>query len=126
MRATDNQGSFLNRISIRRNQVVSMDGNHEQELEDLELFQMLTLEEDKDNAFLNELEALSRLNHKNLVRLLGFCEDSNERVLVYEFMQNGTLHALSLSFKTTAERIPNVLELLELLQVRLTFASGIL
>lgn len=39
MRATDNQGSFLNRISIRRNQVVSMDGNHEQELEDLELFQ---------------------------------------------------------------------------------------
>ncbi|XP_059461459.1 serine/threonine-protein kinase-like protein CCR4 [Corylus avellana] len=49
-------------------------------------------EEDKDNAFLNELEALSRLNHKNLVRLLGFCEDSNERVLVYEFMQNGSLH----------------------------------
>lgn len=49
-------------------------------------------EEDKDNAFINELEALSRLNHKNLVRLLGFCEDSNERVLVYEFMQNGTLH----------------------------------
>ncbi|KAK7839290.1 protein ROH1A [Quercus suber] len=39
MPATDNQGSFLNRISIRRNQVVSMDGNHEQELEDLELFQ---------------------------------------------------------------------------------------
>ncbi|KAA8520868.1 hypothetical protein F0562_011541 [Nyssa sinensis] len=39
MRATDNQGSFLNRISIRRNQVVSMEGNHEQELEDLEFFQ---------------------------------------------------------------------------------------
>ncbi|KAK3020215.1 hypothetical protein RJ639_046847 [Escallonia herrerae] len=39
MPATDNQGSFLNRISIRRNQVVSMDGGHEQELEDLDLFQ---------------------------------------------------------------------------------------
>lgn len=39
MRPTDNQSSFLNRISIRRNQVVSMDGNHEQELEDLEFFQ---------------------------------------------------------------------------------------
>ncbi|XP_059662282.1 protein ROH1A [Cornus florida] len=39
MWATDSQGSFLNRISIRRNQVVSMEGNHEQELEDLELFQ---------------------------------------------------------------------------------------
>lgn len=35
----ENQGSFLGRISIRRNQVVSMDGNHEQDLEDLEFFQ---------------------------------------------------------------------------------------
>ncbi|XWS23430.1 hypothetical protein CRYUN_Cryun28dG0013400 [Craigia yunnanensis] len=49
-------------------------------------------QEDKDNAFVNELEYLSRLHHKNLVRLLGFCEDFNERVLVYEYMNNGTLH----------------------------------
>ncbi|KAM7491435.1 hypothetical protein LguiA_034356 [Lonicera macranthoides] len=39
MPATDNQGSFLNRISIRRNTVAAMDNNHDQELEDLELFQ---------------------------------------------------------------------------------------
>ncbi|KAK0576454.1 hypothetical protein LWI29_017780 [Acer saccharum] len=49
-------------------------------------------QEDKDNAFLNELESLSRLHHRNLVRLLGFCEDYNELVLVYEFMSNGSLH----------------------------------
>lgn len=49
-------------------------------------------QEDKDSAFINELESLSRLHHKNLVRLLGFCEDSNERVLVYEYVHNGTLH----------------------------------
>ncbi|XP_022850597.1 serine/threonine-protein kinase-like protein CCR4 [Olea europaea var. sylvestris] len=49
-------------------------------------------QDDKDNAFLNELEFLSRLNHKNLVRLLGYCEDSNELLLVYEYMNNGTLH----------------------------------
>ncbi|XP_047156276.1 protein ROH1-like [Vigna umbellata] len=36
---TENQGSFLGRISIRRNQVMSMDGTHDQEMEDLELFQ---------------------------------------------------------------------------------------
>ncbi|KAL8482543.1 hypothetical protein ACS0TY_028013 [Phlomoides rotata] len=48
-------------------------------------------QEDKDSAFLNELEFLSRLNHKNLVRLLGYCEDSNELALVYEYMENGTL-----------------------------------
>nr|XP_023888306.1 receptor-like cytoplasmic kinase 176 [Quercus suber] len=45
-----------------------------------------------DNAFLNELKALSLLNHKNLVCLLGFYEDSNERILVYDNMKNGTLH----------------------------------
>ncbi|XP_055835784.1 serine/threonine-protein kinase-like protein CCR4 [Solanum dulcamara] len=49
-------------------------------------------QEDKDSAFLNELEFLSRLNHKNLVRLFGYCEDNNERVLVFEYMNNGTLH----------------------------------
>ncbi|KAF8049006.1 hypothetical protein N665_2330s0005 [Sinapis alba] len=37
--ATEFQGSFLSRISIRRNQIISMDINHEQELEELEYFQ---------------------------------------------------------------------------------------
>ncbi|KAF3957846.1 hypothetical protein CMV_017184 [Castanea mollissima] len=45
-----------------------------------------------DNAFLNELKVLSLLNHKNLVCLLGSYEDSNERILVYDNMKNGTLH----------------------------------
>ncbi|KAJ8759494.1 hypothetical protein K2173_007107 [Erythroxylum novogranatense] len=49
-------------------------------------------QEDKDTAFVHELESLSRLHHKHLVRLLGFCESSNERILVYEYMHNGTLH----------------------------------
>ncbi|XP_061359401.1 serine/threonine-protein kinase-like protein CCR4 [Gastrolobium bilobum] len=49
-------------------------------------------QEDKDNAFVNELESLSRLHHKNLVRLLGFYEDMNERILVYDYMNNGSLN----------------------------------
>ncbi|XP_057457044.1 serine/threonine-protein kinase-like protein CCR4 [Lotus japonicus] len=49
-------------------------------------------QEDKDNAFVNELESLSRLHHKNLVRLLGFYEDNSERILVYEYMSNGSLN----------------------------------
>ncbi|XP_073142287.1 serine/threonine-protein kinase-like protein CCR4 [Henckelia pumila] len=48
--------------------------------------------EDKDSAFLNELEFLSRVNHKNLVRLLGYCEEGDELVLVYEYMSNYSLH----------------------------------
>uniref|UniRef100_A0A7N2LLT4 Protein kinase domain-containing protein n=1 Tax=Quercus lobata TaxID=97700 RepID=A0A7N2LLT4_QUELO len=47
---------------------------------------------DNKNATKNEYEDLSCLNHKNLVRLLGFCKDRNVRVVVYEYMENGTLH----------------------------------
>ncbi|KAH7681468.1 Non-specific serine/threonine protein kinase protein [Dioscorea alata] len=47
---------------------------------------------DKEYAFLSELALLSRVNHKNLVRLLGYCVEHHERVLVYEFMPNGSLH----------------------------------
>ncbi|OEL20434.1 Serine/threonine-protein kinase-like protein CCR4 [Dichanthelium oligosanthes] len=47
---------------------------------------------DHEAAFVSELALLSRVNHKNLVRLLGFCADGGERILVYEYMPNGTLH----------------------------------
>ncbi|ONM19433.1 Serine/threonine-protein kinase-like protein CCR4 [Zea mays] len=47
---------------------------------------------DRETAFDSELTALARANHKNIVCLLGCCADSGERVLVYEFMANGTLH----------------------------------
>ncbi|KAF6171096.1 hypothetical protein GIB67_020575 [Kingdonia uniflora] len=49
-------------------------------------------QDDKENAFLAELTHLSRVNHKNLVRLFGFCEEGDEHLLVYEFMSNGTLY----------------------------------
>lgn len=51
-----------------------------------------TKREEKEYAFLSELGLLSRVNHKNLLRLIGYSDDTNERVLVYEFMANGTLH----------------------------------
>ncbi|XP_040385047.1 serine/threonine-protein kinase-like protein CCR4 [Oryza brachyantha] len=47
---------------------------------------------DRETAFNSELTALARANHKNIVCLLGCCADSGERVLVYEYMANGTLH----------------------------------
>ncbi|KAK9725110.1 hypothetical protein RND81_05G123200 [Saponaria officinalis] len=42
--------------------------------------------------FHNELDLLSRLNHAHLLNLLGYCEEAEERLLVYEFMAHGSLH----------------------------------
>jgi serine/threonine protein kinase len=58
-------------------------------------------QEDNDSAFVNELESLSRLHHKNLVKLLGFYEDKNERILVYEYMNNGSLNDHLHKFQTS-------------------------
>lgn len=39
----------------------------------------------------NEVQVLATLQHKNLVRLHGFCVHQNEIILVYEFIKNGRL-----------------------------------
>ncbi|KAF2317300.1 hypothetical protein GH714_019757 [Hevea brasiliensis] len=41
--------------------------------------------------FKTEIELLSRVHHKNLVSLLGFCFDQGEQMLIYEFVPNGSL-----------------------------------
>lgn len=86
-------------------------------------------EEDKDKAFLNELESLSRVNHKNLVRLLGFCEERGELALVYEYMKNGTLHDLLHGHGPPERRrqgpIPPLMTWTARLRVALQAAQGI-
>ncbi|KAK2354727.1 L-type lectin-domain containing receptor kinase IX.1 [Trifolium repens] len=41
--------------------------------------------------YVTEVKVISQLRHRNLVKLLGWCHDKGEFLLVYEFMPNGSL-----------------------------------
>ncbi|XP_078160103.1 protein kinase superfamily protein [Carex rostrata] len=44
-----------------------------------------------EREFQTEVALLSRLHHRNLVNLVGYCVDKGQRILIYEFMSNGSL-----------------------------------
>ena len=62
-----------------------------------------------DNEFLNEANLISRIQHKNLVKLLGFCVESSERLLVYEFLQNSSLDKIIFGFVLACSLTANYL-----------------
>ena len=43
------------------------------------------------NEFEAEIAVLTKVRHRHLVALLGYCANDNERLLVYEYMPQGTL-----------------------------------
>ncbi|KAG6738301.1 hypothetical protein POTOM_057912 [Populus tomentosa] len=44
-----------------------------------------------ETKFRAEITVIGQTYHRNLVRLLGFCVEGSRRVLVYEYLRNGTL-----------------------------------
>ncbi|XP_047311006.1 receptor-like serine/threonine-protein kinase ALE2 [Impatiens glandulifera] len=48
---------------------------------------------DGDREFIAEIEMLSRLHHRNLVKLIGMCFEEHIRCLVYELIPNGSIES---------------------------------
>ncbi|CAI9291401.1 unnamed protein product [Lactuca saligna] len=72
-----------------------------------------------EREFRAEMQVIGKTHHKNLVRLFGYCAEGKERLLVYEYMSNGTL--ADRLFRS--ETLPNWSERV---QIALDVARGIL
>ncbi|XP_023764482.1 receptor-like protein kinase HERK 1 [Lactuca sativa] len=55
--------------------------------------------------FLTEIQLLSRYKHPNLVSLLGYCDEDNEKILIYEYAKYGSLDRF-LSMSNTRFQVP--------------------
>ena len=57
--------------------------------------------EQGEKQFRMEVATISSTHHWNLVRLIGFCSEGRHRLLVYEFMKNGSLDAFLFSAESS-------------------------
>ncbi|KAL6967683.1 non-specific serine,threonine protein kinase [Sarracenia purpurea var. burkii] len=81
--------------------------------------------QEKESAFDSELALLSRLHHKHLVELVGFCQEGDEMLIVYEHMSNGSLHD-HLHNKNNVEKMSSILNSWEMrIKIALDAARGI-
>ncbi|KAJ7963109.1 protein kinase family protein [Quillaja saponaria] len=69
--------------------------------------------------FQNEVKSMLRVHHKNLLSLIGYCNEGDNMALLYEYMENGTLEQ-HLSFDCN-----NVLTWIRRLKVAIDAARGL-
>ncbi|XP_042944965.1 probable leucine-rich repeat receptor-like protein kinase At1g35710 [Carya illinoinensis] len=55
------------------------------------LHQLLDDDNRSQKAFLNEIKALTEIRHRNIVKLHGFCSHARHSLLIYEYLEMGSL-----------------------------------
>ncbi|CAA7018703.1 unnamed protein product [Microthlaspi erraticum] len=73
-------------------------------------------------GFRNEVALISRVQHNNLVRLLGYCDNEDHKILVYEFLENSSLN----KYIFDSARSPIILEWEDRLKIINGIARGLL
>ncbi|GJW57665.1 G-type lectin S-receptor-like serine/threonine-protein kinase isoform X1 [Tanacetum coccineum] len=58
-----------------------------------------------EREFVTEVNTIGSMHHMNLVRLCGYCSEGLQRLLVYEFMKNGSLDKWLFTSHKTRERL---------------------
>ncbi|GAU27513.1 hypothetical protein TSUD_14930 [Trifolium subterraneum] len=82
---------------------------------------MLNNAEGDGKEFINEVKAMGKVHHINVVRLVGFCADGCYRALVYNFFHNGSLQ----NFITRPDDMNRFLGWEMLHQIAIGIAKGI-
>ncbi|KAF0893544.1 hypothetical protein E2562_026679 [Oryza meyeriana var. granulata] len=60
---------------------------------DIAVKKLVNSNEYSEREFANEVQSIGRIHHKNLVRMVGYCKEREQRMLVFEFMPGGSLRS---------------------------------
>ncbi|KAI5651014.1 hypothetical protein M9H77_37019 [Catharanthus roseus] len=72
--------------------------------------------------FIEEVRYLSSIQHRNIVTLLGYCQESGQQILVYEYIPNGSV---SIHLYGAGQDSPEKLEFKHRLSIALGAAKGL-
>jgi serine/threonine protein kinase len=60
---------------------------------DIAVKKLIVSNEYTEREFANEVQSIGRIHHRSLVRMIGYCKEREQRMLVFEFMPGGSLRS---------------------------------